>query len=63
MPGSDNQSTSNSLPINEGVVKKGGVNSPPLSTRPAPPTGQAGSGSSSQGESGLSSQSNSDGSS
>lgn len=45
----ENQGASNSLPINEGVVKKGGINTPPSHFRPAPPSGQAGSSSSVQG--------------
>ena len=45
-----------SLRINEGAVKKGGVNSQPASTRPAPPAGQGGSSSSSQSERTSSSQ-------
>lgn len=52
----DNEGSAGRLPINEGIVKKGGVNKPPATTRPAPPAGQGGSDSANQGGSGSSSQ-------
>lgn len=58
----DNNGSSGRLPINEGVVKKGGVNKPPTTSRPAPPAGQGGSGSTSQGGSDSSNQGGSSGS-
>lgn len=42
------RTTSSRRTINEGIVKKGGVNKPPTSPRPARPIGQGGSSSSNQ---------------
>ncbi len=63
MTRSNNQGSSNRPTINEGIVKKGGVNKPPSSPRPAPPIGQGGSNSSNQGSSGSSKQGDSNGTS
>lgn len=60
MTRSVSQPLSNLPTINEGIIKKGGVNKPPSHTRPAPPVGQGASSSSSRGGSDSSNQRGSD---
>lgn len=43
MTSPDNERSSGYLSIVEGTVKKGGINKPPTTTRPAQPVGQGGS--------------------
>lgn len=52
----ENRVAHGSLPINEGLIKKGGINTQPVTPRPAPPSGQSGASQSNQGTIGTASQ-------